>query len=296
MLFDERNLWALAHFPFISLKQKWQLLKFDPSLTFHNITSVSFSPSLQKKIEQFIQFSNVFPYDDVKERYNRQKIEVISLQNSLYPLSLLHVYLPPLLLFTKGNTSLLKRNMLAVIGSRKGNEEGKGIIEHLIPPLVDQRIVIVSGGAKGIDFFAHDTTLRQGGNTIAVLAGGLFHLYPRIHLGLFREMAVESLLITEHPPSTYVQKWHFVERNRIISGISKGVIVIQAELNSGSMSTVRHALDQGKEVFVTPGCWSHPLSRGPQQLVKEGATFVTCADDILKEFENKPFTNITSFV
>ncbi|QPC46332.1 DNA-processing protein DprA [Mangrovibacillus cuniculi] len=296
MLIDERNLWALAHYPFISLKQKWQLLKLDPTLHFLNTKIQSTSTSLQKTIEQFIQFSNTFPYDELKERYFIQKIEVVSLQNSLYPLSLLQVYLPPLLLFTKGNTSLLNKEKIAVIGSRKGNEEGKRIIEQLFPSLIDRGMVIVSGGAKGIDFYAHDSTLKLGGNTIAVLAGGLFHMYPRNHLSLFREIALDSLVVTEHPPSTFVQKWHFVERNRIISGISKGVIVIQAEINSGSMSTVRHALDQGKEVFVTPGCWGHALSKGPQLLAKEGATLVTCSDDIFREIENKPFTNIASFV
>ncbi|WJY28750.1 MULTISPECIES: DNA-processing protein DprA [Sporosarcina] len=190
-----------------------------------------------------------------------------------YPPQLKQLIDPPAVLYTKGNRKLLKKeNLTAIIGARQATSYSVKAMEQIVPPLVANGFVIVSGLAKGADTFAHEAAIRYGGETIAVLGNGFFHLYPKENRQLAEQIAAHHLLITEYPPYHKPAKWTFPMRNRIISGLSRSLIITEAAEKSGTMSTIEHALEHGKEVFAVPGPIDSPLSLGPNRLLNEGAT------------------------
>jgi DNA processing protein len=216
--------------------------------------------------------------------YEKQGIQTITIFESEYPSVLLETYKPPWVLYAKGNPSLLtKERLLAVVGSRKATTFGKKSIELLFPQLIDERIVIVSGLAAGIDTHAHQMAIKLGGDTIGVIAGGFDHLYPKENIPLAQEMMKKHLIISEYPPNTRPQKWHFPMRNRIIAGISKGTLVVEAKKSSGSLITANYAVNEGREVFAVPGHILNSCSVGTNELIKQGAKLVLKSDDILEE-------------
>ena len=216
-----------------------------------------------------MQESTTTPYEKVYERYN---ITPIPFTNPLYPKQLLSLIDPPAVLYTKGDYSLLSEKFkVAIIGSRKASEYSRQAMTLIVPPLVENNIVIVSGLAKGADTMAHEAAIAYGGKTIAVLGHGLFHLYPKENQTLANEIAANQLLITEYPPYVKPERWTFPMRNRIISGLSDAVVVTEAADKSGTMSTVEHALDHGKDIYAVPGLVTSPLSAGPNKLIDEGA-------------------------
>ena len=170
----------------------------------------------------------------------------------------------PLVLFTIGDKTLLSKQAIAIVGARGADGYSQAALNLLLPPLITNDIVIVSGLAKGADTMAHTRTIEFGGKTIAVLGGGFFHLYPSENRGLAEKMKHEHLLISEYPPTWKPEKWHFPMRNRIISGLAKGTVVIQAKKRSGSLITADFALDANREVFALPGQIDNPLSEGTQ--------------------------------
>ncbi|REB09742.1 DNA-protecting protein DprA [Sporosarcina sp. BI001-red] len=189
-----------------------------------------------------------------------------------YPDQLKQLIDPPAVLYTKGDPSLLKKpNKVAIIGSRKAGDYSINAMDMVVPPLVQHGCVIVSGLAKGADTMAHQAAIRFGGQTIAVLGHGFLHLYPKENAELAAIMAKEHLLITEYPPYHPPAKWTFPMRNRIISGLSNTIVITESAVKSGTMSTIEHALDHGKEIFAVPGPIDSPLSLGPNKLLDEGA-------------------------
>lgn len=215
--------------------------------------------------------------------YNQNKIAIMTILDKNYPTYLKHIYNPPLVLFTKGDTSLLHRPALAIVGTRKANSYAQQVIKKLIPSLIEKKIVIVSGLATGVDTMAHQTTIDDGGKTIAVIGGGFFQLYPRNNIPLAHHLMEKHLIISEFPPYTRPQKWHFPHRNRIISGLSKGTVVVQAERRSGSLITADLALQEGREVFAVPGRLHDTLSEGTNHLIQQGAKLIMGSEDILNE-------------
>lgn len=218
--------------------------------------------------------------------YEQNNIMAIPYTNPLYPERLKQLYDAPAVIYAKGNTRLLKSpKMIAVIGSRTATTYSEHVLKSLLPPLIHEQYVIVSGLAIGADRLAHEATIRYGGKTIGVLGHGFFHSYPPQNKELSAYMASEHLLVTEYPPYVGVQKWHFPARNRIISGLSEALIVTEAALKSGTLITTELALEQGKDVFAVPGNIFSEQSRGTNKLIKEGAIPVGDGFQILQELQ-----------
>lgn len=218
--------------------------------------------------------------------YEKHEIFPITYSNPNYPSSLKNLYDPPAVLYVKGNLNLLNSpHKLAVIGSREATNYTKICIEKILPPLLEHDVVIVSGLARGADTMAHEVTMSMKGKTIAILGAGFFHIYPKENVELAREMSKNQLLVTEYPPYITPKKWNFPMRNRIISGLSKGVVITEAKERSGTVSTMEHALENGKEVFAIPGSIESPLSLGPHNLILEGAKPVWNGYQILEELQ-----------
>ena len=218
--------------------------------------------------------------------YTQHDIHAIPFQSEDYPDALKMLYDPPAVLYVKGNRELLNASKkIAVIGSRVATSYSEEALKLLLPPLINEQFVIVSGLAKGADRLAHEATIRYGGNTIGVLGHGLFHFYPKQNKQLGDYMAKAHLLVTEYPPYVGVQKWHFPARNRIISGLSQALLVTEAALKSGTLITTELALEQGKEVFAVPGPIFSEQSKGTNKLIKEGAIPVWEGHQILEELQ-----------
>jgi len=216
----------------------------------------------------------------------KHAITLVTIADDTYPQLLKAINIPPAVLYYRGRLPDNDAMMLAVVGARQANYYGFGAIDTIIPDLVKKKITIISGGAIGIDRAAHEQTIRAGGKTVAVLGSGLLSLYPVGNRKLF-ESIVEAggALISSFPLCMAAQPGHFPARNRIISGLSRGCLVVQAAKKSGALITARYALEQGREVFAVPGPIDSFLSAGCHALIREGATLVTSAQDIEQVFE-----------
>ena len=200
-----------------------------------------------------------------------------------FPPTLAAVDMPPPLLYVKGRVDLLARPMIAVVGSREASAAGMKLAHLLTADLARAGLVVVSGLARGIDRAAHQAALATG--TIAVTAGGLDVVYPPEHAELQHRIGVEGCLVSEMPPGFEPRAKEFPRRNRIVSGLSHGVVIIEAARRSGTLITARMAIEQGREVFAVPGHPLDPRAEGTNNLIKTGATLVTEAADILEALE-----------
>ncbi|MCX5922172.1 MAG: DNA-processing protein DprA [Candidatus Dependentiae bacterium] len=202
-----------------------------------------------------------------------------------YPASLKNIHMLPPVLYWQGILPSDAQKAVALVGSRKANQYGQHVIEHLIPVLVKYHYAIISGGALGADSMAHRATINAGGSTVVVLGSGLLRPYPTSNRKLFSDVLVHGgAVVSAFPLETEAFAWNFPERNRIIAGLSRGSIVIQAAAKSGALITARFALDQGRDVFAVPGPINDPLSAGCHALIAQGAKLVTSAYDVLQEF------------
>jgi DNA processing protein len=189
----------------------------------------------------------------------------------------------PKYIFFKGSIPERRIPSVAIVGTRKPTPYGKEVTQTLSYELAKKGIVIISGLALGIDGIAHTAALEAGGTTIAVLANSVDTVYPRTHQGLAEKiLAQNGAILSEYEPPRDARGYQFLARNRIISGLADAVVIVEAAARSGTLSTAMHALEQGKEVFVVPGNITSPLSRGCNQLLKQGAHPVTQAEDILE--------------
>ncbi len=215
------------------------------------------------------------------EELKAQGAEVVPLTDRRYPARLREIYDPPPVLFAKGRLELLDTVMVAVVGSRRPSAYGVAVAERLGKDLGAAGVTVVSGMAKGIDTAAHGGALSAGGATVAVFGCGLDVIYPAENRKLAERIARDGLLLTEFPPGTPAHPQNFPIRNRIVSGLSEGVVVVEGKQYSGSLITARLALDQNREVFAVPGNITQPASFGPNLLIKQGAQLVQLVDDIL---------------
>jgi len=211
-------------------------------------------------------------------------IRIIGLGDPDYPALLKAIYDPPLVLYVKGD--LLESDALAVaiVGARQSSYYGQAQARKLARDLTARGLTIVSGLARGIDASAHEGALEAHGRTLAVMGCGLDTIYPPEHDDLAERITHSGTLISEFPMSTRVDKAGFPKRNRIIAGLSAGVVVVEGTRRSGAMITARCAGEQGREVFAVPGKIDSPLSQGPHALIRDGAKLVASADDVLEEF------------
>lgn len=219
------------------------------------------------------------------KQYEYNQIKCLTMFDEDYPFLLKQIFDPPWVLYFKGDKQLLeKKSTLGVVGTRKPTWYGLEALKTILPPLVQKNFVIISGVAAGIDAAAHKVTLDEGGNTIGVLGGGLLQIYPKSNISLAREISNKGLLLSETPPAMRAEPWMFPLRNRIISGLSKGVFVVEAKEKSGSLITAKAALEHGREVFALPGNVSSPESLGANQLIQDGAKLVLSSLQIEEEF------------
>jgi DNA processing protein len=226
------------------------------------------------------------------EILQRQQITVIGADEAAYPPQLLEIPGAPAVLFLLGNPAALREPQLAMVGSRHPTANGARTARDLAFHFASRGLTITSGLAVGIDAASHGGALAALGSTIAVCATGLDRLYPDAHADLAERIKERGALVSEFPPGTPPIARHFVQRNRLISGLSLGVLVVEAAARSGSLTTARHAGEQGREVFAVPGSIHSPQSRGCHQLLRQGAVLVENADDVLREIKN-PHLNQT---
>lgn len=211
---------------------------------------------------------------------------ILTLADRNYPPALLEIADPPNVLYVRGNPDLLNSPGLAMVGSRNATPQGIQTAENFAKALASRGLSIISGLALGIDAAAHRGALAANGLTIAVIGTGADRLYPARNMALAQAIAAHGAIISEFPLGTPALAANFPRRNRIISGLARGVLVVEAALESGSLITARLAAEQGREVFAIPGSIHSPVARGCHRLIKQGAKLVETADDILEEFSD----------
>lgn len=220
---------------------------------------------------------------EVWARIEKLGIQVVTLADEAYPEHLREIPDPPPVLYVRGELLSADRWAVAVVGTRRVTAYGRQVVERLVSELARAGVTIISGLARGTDAAAHRVALESGGRTVAVLGSGLDRIYPTEHAGLARDIVTRGAVVTEFPPGTPPDAVNFPRRNRIISGLAMGTLVVEAGETSGALITADHALEQGRDVFAVPGSILSPASAGPNRLVQEGAKPVTSAQDILEE-------------
>jgi DNA processing protein len=210
-------------------------------------------------------------------------ISTISFDDPQYPTALAAIHDPPQTLWIKGHIGALRTQSVAIVGSRIASPYALEVARRLGADLARRGITVVSGMARGVDSAAHRGALEAGGVTVAVFGCGVDIVYPREHTSLARSIGERGALVSEFPPGTPPLKGHFPQRNRIISGLSLGVVVVEAAEGSGSLITADFALEQGRAVLAVPGNVLGGRNYGAHALLRDGAKLVECADDILEE-------------
>lgn len=219
--------------------------------------------------------------DRIIEECHKKRIKIITLSDDEYPEMLKYITDPPIVLYVRG--SIPKSNSIAIVGSRKASGYGIETANKMAYNLALSDICIVSGMARGIDTAAHAGALEAGGETVAVLGCGADVPYPPENASIMERIAGSGAVISEYPPGTPPSTYNFPDRNRIISGMSIGTLVVEAGMKSGSLITANYALEQGRDVFAIPGNINNYNSMGTNKLIKDGAKLVLSVDDILDE-------------
>ncbi|MEX0979845.1 MAG: DNA-processing protein DprA [Gemmatimonadota bacterium] len=221
--------------------------------------------------------------DEIMRRVAELKLTTLVLGQEGYPKLLREHFVPPPVLFLKGDLKLLERRSVAIVGARRASGYGRRVAAALAADLAARDVVVVSGMARGVDAAAHRGCLDADGGTIAVLGSGLDVPYPASNRGLFREIVRKGLVVSEFLPGEGALPHHFPRRNRVIAGLSGGVVVVEAAAKSGALHTVRHATSLGLEVFALPGSVEDGRSAGCHDLIRDGSKLVTDVAHIFKE-------------
>ncbi|GGB30145.1 DNA-protecting protein DprA [Virgibacillus dakarensis] len=267
-----------------------KMLRADPSLS--NLYKLS---SSQLSHQYTIPFQNAqLLYSDLHDKHVHASIKhdldmfpVVTIVDDNYPPVLKTIKDPPFVLYMLGDLSLLSyRPALSVIGTRRPSQNAYRKMQFILPALIEKGLLLVSGMAKGIDGYAHQLALQHNGKTIAVLGSGFHHIYPKQNRSLFQRIAQAGLVLSEYTPNTPPERFHFPERNRIISGLSFATLVIEATERSGTLITVDQALDQGREVYAVPDSPLLPQTVGCHRMIQDGAKLVMSAHDILEDWES----------
>lgn len=235
-----------------------------------------------KSVDSIVALNGTGDLDEELARIDKEGITVVDIFDKDYPFLLKEIAHPPVVLYIKGDKELFKELCFAIVGSRLATFYGIAMAEKFSFALSSLGLVIVSGLAKGIDTAAHKAAL-EGGRTIAVLGSGLLNIYPAQNKYLASKIAQNGALVSEFPLTEPPLRENFPRRNRIISGLAKGVLVVEAAARSGALITARYALEQNREVFALPGKADSPVSKGTHDLIKQGAKLVDSLDDILGE-------------
>ncbi len=238
----------------------------------------------EKLVQEFFAWKNKVNEEKIAKILEHEKIYCLTRDDKQYPANLKELYDPPFCLFVRGELPKDGFN-LAVVGTRKYTTYGKQMTEELVAELTQNGLNIISGLALGIDGIAHETTLKAGGKTMAVLGTGIndAHIYPGAHRDLAKRIINSNgALISEYPPGALPSRFGFPKRNRIIAGLSLGVLVTEAPEESGALITAQCALDLGREIFAIPHSITSPTAKGTNALIKNGAHLINSAKDILE--------------
>ncbi len=287
-----KYLLALNYFPAfgpVSLRKIWNRFSSPREIWKAKSESLIKAGIKRETALSFIEARKKINPDLAWEKLKKENIQIISFKDEEYPSWLKEIYAPPLALYYKGNIKLLKSDSLAIVGSRKCTSYGQKSLEVIGKKLLNNyQINIVSGLALGIDAKAHQVALEQNEKTIAVLGSGLNqkNIYPASNQSLAQKIIKQNgLLLSEFPPGVPALKHHFPQRNRIISGISKGVWIVEAAKRSGALITARYALEQNREVMALPGNIFSSASQGANQLIKQGAYLIDSEEEIGKTLD-----------
>ncbi|WP_285766582.1 DNA-processing protein DprA [Peribacillus sp. SI8-4] len=265
------------------------IMSNDPSLSSLFTTKrnewVKLLPIPSNKLNLFLKDLHSLNTIEKLKKYQENQIHWITMLDEDYPFLLKQIFDPPWVLYYRGDKKLLgRKDTLGVVGTRKPTSYGLKALKTILLPLAQKKYVIISGVATGIDSRAHEITLEADGDTIGILGGGLMQIYPKSNIPLAEKIIDKGLLISETPPEMRAEPWMFPLRNRIISGLSQGVFIVEAKEKSGSLITAQTALEQGREVFALPGNVTSPESVGTNRLIADGAKLVLSSHQIEEEF------------
>lgn len=221
-------------------------------------------------------------------QYRKEAIHFLMYEDALYPKRLKEIYLPPVVLFYKGRLELFNRLSIGIVGARNHTPYSKEALEFLLPDILERKVSIISGLARGVDSLAHQLTLDLKGETIAVIGNGINICYPKENQSLYDAIGKKGLILSEYPLDSPPLKFHFPYRNRIIAGLSHGLCVIEAKMHSGSLITANVALSENRQVFALPGNITSEYSKGTNELITAGAFPIRNANDILDSLHYFP--------
>jgi DNA processing protein len=293
MTYSEKDYWvSFSCFPIIGPKRFKLLLKYFSSAKKawtadrEEYLKLGFK---EKLVNDFDKFRSSFDLSSYYLRLKKYRVDSIILEDNNYPKSLIRLETAPIVIYMLGSTKPADELAIGIVGTRKLTAYGKQVTENLTADLVANGITIISGLAYGVDCVAHSTALEMGGRTIGVWAGGLDTVLDGFRRNLVKQIVEKNqgAIISEYPLGFPPLKTTFPQRNRIIAGLSLGVLVTEAAEDSGSLITAKYATDQGKKVFAVPGPITSPLSAGTAKLLKENAVLVYNVQDILNEIQIK---------
>ena len=272
---------GLGHRSLIKIKEEFGSYQGFLQLNRAQLRKFSLSATM---LDEIIALRKRFDPLPFLEQMERRDIGVTAIEEHGYPQALRNISNPPVILYYRGRMGEVDKLSLAVVGCRAATPYGKHVARNLGQALAQHQVNVVSGMARGIDREAHLGALEGQGLTIGVLGNGIDVIYPRENKALYEQMVGECLIISEFPPGTHPEPRNFPMRNRLISGLAQGVVVVEARLKSGALITADFALEQGKDVFAVPGPISSPASAGTNKLLQQGAIMYTEISDIIQEY------------
>jgi len=284
---DKKYLAAFGAFPNIQTKHFLKLTEFFPTFekAWHaTIGDYILAGFAEKWVDNFVAYRKETVPEKIINEIKENNINIIAITDNDYPENLKEIYNPPYLLYIKGKIANINKT-IAIVGARKADRYGRKCSFEIAKELAKQNFVIVSGLAIGIDTEAHKGALSGGGITYAVLANGLDTIYPKENTKLAESIIENGCLLSEQPLRTRPEKSNFPARNRIISGLSTGVLIVQAGEYSGTLHTASFALEQNRQLYAIPGSIDSQLSIGPNELLRRGAIPVTTANDIIADYQ-----------
>ncbi|GEP18697.1 DNA-processing protein DprA [Pediococcus argentinicus] len=257
----------------------YQMVSQQSEITLNDVSSLTVNEKDCIVLKECFQSQKL----ELEIALNRQNSGILTIIDESYPMNLKEIFCPPTVLFYRGHLDLMQKNLAGIVGSRLISKYGQMIVSQLIPVLCHNKIVTVSGLAQGVDTLAHSHTIKAGGQTIAVIGSGLNKVYPRDNFELQKVIGRDQLLISEYPANSAPLRHHFVERNRIIAGLSRSLSVIEAKQHSGSLITANFALSENRNVLAVPGSLYSENSKGCNELISAGARPILSAEDIIEE-------------
>lgn len=289
---NKEILWLwFAYKESLTKKQKFDLYK-----KFEDIESLYNAKESDYDELKFINSSHIkelmdkdlSKYEKLSLLYLRNNVKILTYDMLEYPQNLKHLSCPPLLLYCRGKfIDLNKRLCISVVGTRKVTDYGINCTKNITREIAQRGALIVSGMANGVDSYAHREAILSGMPTVAVVGTGVNMVYPKTNSRLMKDIMKSGMVISEYPLNTEAQKFHFPERNRIISALSVATVVIEADIKSGSLITANYSQELGKDVFAVPGSIYSVYSKGTNYLIKDGAYVATCGEDVISPYEYK---------